>query len=66
MSYLNGTALCPYYQYDKDNILHCEIGNIYFFDKYMRRDIGYTYCSQKYEECPFKKALDKYYERKSP
>ena len=64
MSFLNVEALCPYYKYEKTNILHCEIGNISFLDKQMKIDIGYTYCGYKYDECPFKIALDKYYERK--
>ncbi len=64
MSFLDGAALCPYYKYEKINVLHCEIGAISFFDKQMKMDIGYGYCAQEYNECPFKIALDKYYERK--
>jgi len=64
MSYLSSVALCPYYQYDKNNILHCELGTIYFFDKQMRKDIGYEFCGQNYNKCPFKIALDSYHERK--
>lgn len=66
MSYISGLSLCPYYQYDKNNILHCEIGEIYFSDKEMRREIGYEYCGRAPDKCPFKIALDNYYKRKNP
>lgn len=63
MSYLESEALCPYYITDKSGVIQCEIGAIRCKDNLMHRFIGYGYCADKFERCPFKIALDKYYER---
>lgn len=63
MSYLESEALCPYYESDKFGILHCEIGNLRMRDSQMLREVGYGVCADKYKTCPFKVALDNYYER---
>ena len=63
MSYLESEALCPYYKWDRGNTIKCEAGDIICRDKMMYRFIGYGYCAKRYKECPFKIALDGYYDR---
>ena len=63
MSYLESEALCPYYESDKFGIIFCEIGDLKMRDKKMLREVGYRVCADQYEKCPFKIALDNYYER---
>lgn len=63
MSYLESEALCPYYQQDKFGILKCEIGDLRMRDSQMMRDVGYRLCADGYMRCPFKIALDSFYER---
>ena len=66
MSYLESEALCPYYIRDVAGIIKCEaVGNVECRDKQMFRDIGYGYCANRYKQCPFKVAMDGYYERNS-
>jgi hypothetical protein len=59
-------AMCPYFQYEKKGITHCECGELKFPDLRARRDIVYRYCAHPsdYQLCPFKHALDGYYERR--
>ena len=63
MSYLESEALCPYFDSDALGIIKCEIGDLKILDNQMKRDVGYALCASKYEECPFKIALDGYYKR---
>ena len=63
MSYLESEALCPYYESDKFGIIFCEIGDLKMRDKKMLREVGYRVCADQYEKCPFKVALDNYYDR---
>ena len=58
-------AECPYYQYEKNGVTHCECMQIRFPDVKARREILYGYCAhpQNYRSCPFKRAMDGYYER---
>lgn len=63
MSYLESEALCPYFDNDAFGIIKCEIGDLKILDNQMKRDVGYGLCASKYEECPFKIALDGYYKR---
>lgn len=57
---------CPYFIFEKSKDFHCEIVRVSFPDKETRRDVVYGYCAhpEDYEKCPFKKALDRYYERR--
>lgn len=64
MSYLESEALCPYFDSDAFGIIKCEIGDLRILDNQMKRDVGYGLCALKYDVCPFKTALDRYYERK--
>ena len=62
MSYLESDAQCPYYKYDKGNVLHCEIGRINLSDSDMKKEIAQL-CIRNMGQCPFKRALDNYYDR---
>ena len=63
MSYLESEAICPYFDNDSAGIIKCEIGNLRIMDNQMKREVGYGLCASKYGECPFKVALDHYWER---
>ena len=63
MSYLESEALCPYFKRDANNVIKCEMCDIKCKDKLMFRFIGYGYCADKFEQCPFKVALDQFHER---
>ena len=63
VSYIEAVALCPYYQRDDKNIIVCEVGELITRDKFMKREIGYGYCSGDFENCTFKIVLDNYYNR---
>lgn len=65
MSYLERTALCPYFLYDNDRKIKCEGALIDCKDKEMFVDVGYRHCAGNYKNCMLKKLLDEYYERKS-
>ena len=58
-------GMCPYYRYEKAGVTYCECADLHFPDKQSRRDIVYTYCAHPtdYCRCPFKSAMDGYYER---
>ena len=59
-------GMCPYFRYEKAGITYCECGELKFPDRRARRDIVYGYCGHPddYKRCPFKNALDGYYERR--
>ncbi len=59
-------GMCPYFRYEKSGITYCECGELKFPDRRARRDIVYGYCGHPddYKRCPFKCALDGYYERR--
>ncbi len=59
-------GMCPYYRYEKAGVTHCECGELHFPDRGARRDVVYSYCAHPsaFHQCPFKKALDGYYERR--
>ena len=63
MSYLESEALCPYFKGDSKLMLQCECGKLFFGDKEEKREIGYGLCADKFEQCPLKKARDRFYER---
>ena len=56
---------CPYFRYEKSGITYCECGELRFPDRLARREIVYSYCAHPsaFRACPFKRALDGYYER---
>lgn len=56
---------CPYFRYEKAKTTYCECGELHFPDSQARRDIVYAYCAHpdNFRACPFKHALDGYYER---
>ncbi len=56
---------CPYYRYEKGGVTHCECGQLQFPDRLVRREVLYAYCASPtgFAACPFKVALDHYYER---
>lgn len=58
-------GMCPYFRYEKAGVTYCECGELHFPDRRARRDIVYAYCAHPsdYKRCPFKCALDGYYER---
>ena len=56
---------CPYFRYEKAGVTYCECAEMRFPDRRARRDIVYSYCAHptNFGACPFKHALDGYYER---
>ena len=59
-------VMCPYYRYEKRGIMFCECGELKFPDRIARREIVYAYCAHptNFEQCPFNRMLENYYERK--
>ncbi len=60
-------AICPYYKReDYRGTIYCECARLRFPDKQSRREIVYRFCAhpEGYLTCPFKLALDGYYERR--
>ncbi|MBQ5725411.1 MAG: hypothetical protein IIV80_04585 [Clostridia bacterium] len=60
-------AICPYYKReDYRGTIYCECARLRFPDKQSRREIVYRFCAhpEGYRVCPFKMALDGYYERR--
>lgn len=60
-------GMCPYLK-DAKSVERtvCECARFTFPDRIIRREILYGYCGHPtaWKECPFKRALDNYYERK--
>ena len=56
---------CPYYCYEKAGVTYCECAQLRFPDRLARREVLYTYCAspEGFRRCPFKTAMDNYYER---
>ena len=56
---------CPYFKYEKQGTTYCECGDLHFPDRKCRREVVYSYCAHPtdFTRCPFKLALDGYYER---
>lgn len=60
-------GICPYYIKERGHgSLSCECARLRFPDTLARREIVYTFCGHPkgYRVCPFKVAMDHYYERK--
>ena len=60
-------AICPYYKReDYRGTIYCECARLRVPDKQSRREIVYRFCAhpEGYRVCPFKVALDGYYERR--
>lgn len=55
--------VCPYFEYEKDGALYCNLGKFVFPDKIARRHLAYSYCAGDYNNCQFNKILESYYER---
>ncbi len=57
---------CPYFQYEKEGVLHCECLELRFPDAKVRREIVYGYCAhpEHYRQCPWGRAMDHHYERR--
>lgn len=58
---------CPYVtETGKDRHVGCECTKFTFPDKYAKREIIYGYCAHpiNWKECPFKRMMDNFYERK--
>lgn len=60
-------GICPYYLRERGHgSLSCECAKLRFPDLLARREIVYSFCGHPtgYKLCPFKVALDHFYERK--
>ena len=58
---------CPYInEVGKEKRIVCECMKFSFPDKTAKREIIYGYCAHptNWKECPFKKMMDNFYERK--
>ncbi len=58
-------GMCPYYRYEKAGVTYCACGSFHFPDREARRAVVYAYCAHptNFAKCPFKCAMDDFYER---